>query len=375
MSAAREDWQILLELFPAGWEELGRSTGAVTRLRGFKSLEALLRTLLLHVGCGWSLRETAVQAKLAGIAEVSDVTLMNRLRQSEDWLRQLCQHLWTDNGMDLEPALKGRPTRLVDATLVREPGPTGGRWRIHYSIRLPSLECDYFELTSGKGKNTGEKLGRFPFRVGELVLADAGYCHPAGVAAVVASGADLCVRLNPASLPLVDERGRVFPLLERLQILEKAGKTGEWQVAIRVGEQQLAGRVCAVRKSEEAIRRAQRRIDKRKQRRVSAGTPETREYANYVLVFTTLKKRQATAPQVLECYRSRWQIELMFKRLKSIVQLGHIPKQDDQSVRAWLYGKLMVALLTQKLVRIGKTISPWGYYLPAEQAGHTQPLA
>lgn len=48
------------------------------RLRGFDSLENLLRTLLLHVGWGWSLRETAVQAKLAGIADVSDVTLLNR---------------------------------------------------------------------------------------------------------------------------------------------------------------------------------------------------------------------------------------------------------------------------------------------------------
>src|SRR5438128_8164772 len=125
MSALREDWQVLLGLFPAGWEELGRSTGAVTRLRGFNSLNDLFRTLLLHVGCGWSLRETAVQAKLAGIAEVSDVTLLNRLRQAEDWLRQLCQQLWKDNGVNLEPALKGRPVRLVDATVVREPGKTG----------------------------------------------------------------------------------------------------------------------------------------------------------------------------------------------------------------------------------------------------------
>jgi hypothetical protein len=89
----REDWQALLGLFPDGWEELGRSTGAVARLRGFDSLNDLFRTLLLHVGCGWSLRETAVQAKLAGIADVSDVTLLNRLRQSEQWLRQLCQQL------------------------------------------------------------------------------------------------------------------------------------------------------------------------------------------------------------------------------------------------------------------------------------------
>ena len=104
MSALREDWQILTGLFPASWQELGRSTGAVKRLRGFDSLENLLRTLLLHVGWGWSLRETAVQAKLAGIADVSDVTLLNRLRQAEDWLRQLCLLLWKENGVDLQPA-------------------------------------------------------------------------------------------------------------------------------------------------------------------------------------------------------------------------------------------------------------------------------
>ena len=95
-------------------------------MRGFDSVNSLLRTLLLHVGCGWSLRETAVQAKLAGIAEVSDVTVLNRLRQAEAWLQGLCQELWKDNGVNLEPALKGRPVRWVDGTTVKEPGKTGG---------------------------------------------------------------------------------------------------------------------------------------------------------------------------------------------------------------------------------------------------------
>ena len=196
MAALREDWQVLQGLFPAGWEELGRSSGAVARLRGFNSLNDLFRTLLLHVGCGWSLRETAVQAKLAGIADVSDVTLLNRLRQSEDWLRQLCQQLWKDNGVNLEPVLKGQPVRVVDATVVKEPGKTGGQWRIHYSMRLPSLECDQFDLTPVQGKGSGEGLGRFKFQSGELVLADAGYCRPPGIAKLVEQEADLCVRLN-----------------------------------------------------------------------------------------------------------------------------------------------------------------------------------
>lgn len=374
MSALREDWKVLQELFPSNWEQLGRDAGAVTRLRGFDSLEVLLRTLLLHVGCGWSLRETAVQAKLAGIADVSDVTLLNRLRQAEDWLRQLCQQLWKDNGVTLEPALKGRLVRLVDATVVKEPGRTGGQWRIHYSLRLPTLECDHFDLTSVKGKDTGEKLARFRFHAGELVLGDAAYCNPPGIAAVVDQGADVCVRLNPTALPLWDKRGRRFPLLRELQCLQQTGEIAEWKVWIAVGGRHLAGRVCALRKSQTAIEKARRKLHDKQQRGKAADTEENQMYLQYVLVFTTLAAKQASSRQVLECYRLRWQIELTFKRLKSIVQIGHVPKHDDCSSRAWLYGKLFVALLSQKLVRIGSVFSPWGYNLPQE-ASHTQPLA
>jgi DDE family transposase len=263
---------------------------------------------------------------------------------------------------------------LVDATTVKEPGKTGGQWRIHYSLRLPALECDHFQLTPVRGKNAGEKLGRFEFHAGELVMADAGYSHPPGIAAAVRQGADVIVRLNPASLPLTDAHQRPFRLLQKLKTLQRAGELAEWPVWVQAGEQRITGRLCAVRKSEQSIQKAQRRLLRKQQQGKSSVTPETREYACYVLVFTTLQKRQAITKQVLECYRLRWQIELTFKRLKSIVQLGHVPKQDDQSSRAWLYGKLFVALLSQKLARVGSAISPWGYHLP-EQAGDSQSVA
>src|SRR5271165_1925337 len=120
--AELEDWRVLVGFFPSPWEQLGRSSGAVRRLRGFPSVESVLRTLLLHVGCGWSLRETAVQAKLAGLAEISDVTLLNRLRDAEVWLRQLCELLLLELGVTLKPTVCGRNVRLLDATVVSEPG-------------------------------------------------------------------------------------------------------------------------------------------------------------------------------------------------------------------------------------------------------------
>ena len=91
----------------------------------------------------------------------------------------------------------------------------------------------------------------------------------------------------------------------------------------------------------------------------------TLELAKYVIVFTTRSSGSTAA--ILRSYRMRWQIELMFKRLKSLAQLGHVPKHDDRSSRAWLYGKLLVTLLAQKVIRIGRDISPLG--LPTLGAG------
>ena len=143
-NAAQENWQTLLSLFPPQWREHAEECGAVERLRGFSSAEALLRTLLIHIASGFSLRETVVQAKLAHLANVSDVALLKRLRNSEEWLRQLCVDLLRENGIALGADSSARQLRIVDGTVVKEPGKTGSQWRILYSLQLPALSCDFF---------------------------------------------------------------------------------------------------------------------------------------------------------------------------------------------------------------------------------------
>ena len=80
--------------------------------------------------------------------------------------------------------------------------------------------------------------------------------------------------------------------------------------------------------------------------------------AKYVILFTIFPAAEFTAADVLDWYRTRWQVELVFKRFKSLAQLGHLPKRDDDSAKAWLYGKLFVALLVEKLIAHARTISP-----------------
>src|SRR5215467_1046572 len=148
MRIDEENWKVLTSLLPTGWRRMAWQSGAVARLREFPSPDALLRMLLLHMARGYSLRETVVRAKLANWADISDVALLKRLRNSEEWLRSLCIELFQENRVArLEDATRV-PTRIVDGTIVREPGKTGSQWRILYSLKLPSLICDFFDVTA-----------------------------------------------------------------------------------------------------------------------------------------------------------------------------------------------------------------------------------
>lgn len=371
ISASAEDWALLCQFLPSDWRELARSTGALKGLRQDKSEDNLLRTLLLHVGCGYSLRESVVRAREGGLGDLSDVALLKRLRKSQAWLYELCRQMFGERKLDF-PSSSSHPIRLIDATTVKEPGPTGSQWRVHYSLRLPSLRCDFFKVTPTRGKGTGENLRQIPVQRGDYLIADRGYSDLNGAHQVCLEGAHILVRLNQQAVHLERPGGQRFALLRQLRTLGKAGQIGEWEVEAVTDQGRLRGRVCAVRKSQAATARAQKRL-RRRDRGAEKLLPETLEHAGYVTVFTTFPAGEFPAAVVLQWYRGRWQVELVFKRFKQIARLGHLPKYQDESAQAWLYGKLLVAMLTEKLIIQARAFSPWGYEL--EGPAPAQPRA
>jgi hypothetical protein len=189
--------------------------------------------------------------------------LHKRLRNSEEWLRFLCIELLRETSRTGSKKLSGPTIRIVDGTIVREPGKTGSQWRILYSIRLPSLVCDFFEVTATIGEGCGESLNRLPVGPHELILADAGYCSIAGIEYVWQHGADVLVRVNPQSFVAYSAPGRRISLLPRLRTLSKVGQFGEWPVVLHGQDSVFAGRLCAVRKSDCAIQQAHRRLQRK----------------------------------------------------------------------------------------------------------------
>lgn len=364
-NAADEDWELLTTFFPANWRQLAKTTGALKGLRQDKGEENYLRVLMLHFGCGLSMVETVTRAREAGLAEMSSVALFKRLRKSREWLYELCRALFEERG--IRPAVTTKHAlRLLDATIVKEPGPTGAQWRIHYSLQWPAWRCDYFKLSAVEGEGTGESLRQFPIARSQYLLADRGYCHASGIHYTAERKSHITVRLNPDGIVLQTLAGQPFDLIQKLRPVQRSGQIAVWEARVPFEKREpVAVRVCAIRKSKIAIALAHKQLRRKASKQGSALQPETLVYAEYVMVLTTFPQKEFPASLVLEWYRFRWQIELVFKRFKQIAQLGHLPKQEAESSQAWLYGKLFVALLTDKVLAQARALSPWGYCLPA----------
>lgn len=263
--------------------------------------------------------------------------------------------------------------RAVDGASITGPGHTGTDWRVHFSLQLSTLQCDSFTVT---GPGAGEDFQRFHVESGDLLVADRGYCKRNGITHVLKQGGQVLARFHSSNLPLFTGNGQPFLPLTHLSAL-KPGECGDWDVRFRSpqGNHLVKGRLCVIKKSREAIERTLKKLKRQASRKKKKLLPETLKYAEYVSVFTTVNRRSLKAQDVLELYRCRWQIELVFKRLKGIIGLGHLPKQNKESCAAWLHGKLFVALLIERLHREAEFFSPWGYPLQCPQQVNFQRTA
>jgi hypothetical protein len=362
------EWPYLLSFLPSAsiLDSTARQYGAFSRAREIKDAEALLRIALVYSFCNKSLRDTAAWAMMQGLANISDVALLKRLRKTDRWLGRLlaiklaerahppgiCAHL-------------ARRIRLVDATCISKPGSTGTDWRLHVGFDLTSFTIDHVDLTDHSG---GESLTRFTFSEGDLVIADRGYAHRAGMHAVVRAHADFLVRATWQNIPLQDLSRKPFDLLGALRSLPE-GRPAEFAVRIAPFAKQhlpaLPARLLAVRKTETAATQARAEVLRERSRKGRNLDPSTLEAAGYTFLLTSLPASVLTATDGLELYRFRWQIELAFKRLKSLLALDELPAKGEELGRSILYGKLLAALLVEDLTEKFLDFSPWGYRLGA----------
>jgi hypothetical protein len=365
-------WQELFAQLPADLEARARASGALLRRRSIHSAAALLQMILAYALEDWSLRQVGLWATVSNVAEVSDVTVLNRLRQSVTWLEGLVAHLLSTRLVAAPPAAVR--LRLLDATVLSQPGSCGSDWRIHLSFDLAAMQVDSLTLTDAKG---GEGLHHFSFAPGEIVVADRAYGYKKELAALLAQGANCVVRMRFTNLAEFSQPGSnplgAFDVLAWLRSNFRTGtpqaKAVELQLTTAQGTFPM--RLVACQLPAEAAEQARRRLRRKRQKQSKKPTAESLYVAGFVLLVTNLPAEHWSAAQVGELYRLRWQVELYFKRLKSILHLDRLRAHDPHLARAYLLAKVLAALLLDRLAHaflapvptwcddLTRPLSPW----------------
>jgi hypothetical protein len=332
----------------ADLEASAREYGALRRVRAVRSGAQLMRLVLVYVLSGLSLRGTAAWAEASGEASLSDVALLKRLRGCGPWLAMLCSRLGAAACPEAacgEPGpWSGRRVVAVDASAIASPGGRDKAYRLLHTVY--DVVAQRFLVTQLSDRHQAEVLDLGGVEAGEIRLGDRVYGRYRDLAAVGAGGADYVVRLSARALKLESAAGA---FLKRAELCRRAEAEGLQDLPVRIRGAKaaplLAARLIVLPLPPEQAEAARRLMKRNARKWGYTPSQDALACAGCLMLITSLAAPTWPAEAVLALYRRRWQVELAFKRLKSLLQLEALRAFDPDLVSAWVHAVLLVALL------------------------------
>ena len=351
---------------------------ALERVRQVSDGASLLRLALARSPGGLSLRQTAAWASMTGLARLSNPAVKKRLDKAAGFLAAVTSALLAARAGGGSLLWPGRSLRAADGTSISKPGSLGTDWRVHGVFDLGGGGFAHLELTDSKG---AESILRGAAVAGEVRIADRYYCRAATLLQFCQDNAgrsdderaDFIVRVRWNALRLRRPDGTGFDLIAHLKALPQNVATHECDVQAAVdGTDGVRLRLAILRKPTAATAATIAKLQAEARRRGKQPDPRTLVAAQFLILATSLPASGYPVEQVLTAYRLRWQIELAFKRLKSLLHIDALPTHTAQASRSWLHAHLILALLTDDLSQEFLESFPSG---PARPRLSTIPLA
>jgi hypothetical protein len=342
----------LLSLLPSGLDldQLAVEHKAIERCREIADGATVLRLALARGPGGLSLRDTAAWASSMGIAEISNPGVKYRLDKAVEFLKAIMEQLLAVRSASQTLFWPGRHLRLADGTCISKPGSRGTDWRVHGVFELGGGGFSHLELTDGKG---AESMSRGAPVAGEVRIADRYYSRAAPLHRFrqdSAQGADFIVRVRWSGFRLTEPAGKAFDLIEHLSALPQTPAVHEVEVHASVKDDTtLPLRLIILRKSAAATEVTRKKLLAEASRKQKQLDPRSLIAAEFLILATSLPQAGFLAEDVLAAYRLRWQIELAFKRLKSLLHIDRMPTHTARASRSWLYAHLILALVCEEL--------------------------
>jgi Transposase DDE domain len=351
------DWSLIEAQLPKGWSELAAEMRVIRKLpkhigQKILDIEIALRLVLNYVAQRGSMRQTVAGAAASGLVVISQVALFKWMAKIGKYLEALVARM-VDRHAYAAKAWGGYQLIAADATCVERPGAKGTTARMHYALRLADLSPRAIRITD---ETVGETMRNFDPEQGELWILDRGYSNPPCVEYALDRKSDILVRLNWHSMPLFTANAVPIDVRKLLRSTPDRGVAHQRKVYVRTkAGRMFAVRVCWMRLPLDDARKARMHA-----KRDGVKDDGELDLYEYVAVVTTADASQISGAQAIELYRARWQVELDFKRDKSIGELDRLPSLIPETIHAWICGKVLLDLIVRRLSAQEVNISPSG---------------
>jgi hypothetical protein len=311
---------------PDSLNESAKAYGALVRHRVIKSAEDLLVALFIYAISGMSQRLLAACTTAMYLADMSDQAWQKKIVQCEPWLSSLLSEILFELPQSERKPFQCRPMKLIDGSMFVQAGNKGKKGgksvRVHMCYNLTEGAMDSLVLTD---EHTAESVEVLDINPGDIILADAGFGKGKNLAYVVSRGADALFRATPAHLRL-DALATGKSKIDMAAMLSGTTKDVldfDCYVHTENGKYHPV-RVIASRLPEDKALLAKTRKQRTARKKQTQIKGETLIFAEWVILITSLG-REFSANQLLEMYRARWQIELLFKRIKQSFKVQKLP--------------------------------------------------
>jgi len=335
------DWQYVVTLLPADVDETAHTCDALRRCRGVPNARALLRVALAYAVSDLSLKDVAAWAKAMDVAHVTPQGLFYRLCHAEVWLERVLASVLEQQ---VPPSICRFRLRIVDATTLTGPGADRPDWRLHVLSEPSTGRLSAVRITDEKGAET---YARHQIDPGDVVVGDRGYATARGIHAAVQAGAHVVARFHPLCVRLCNADRQVVRVQDEEPSVPEVGSYS-LSYLLPVPPERLSGKPGW--RIKEAVDWIPVRIIAARTR---AGT--------VTWLMTTLPDGELSDGESMAIYRLRWQIELFFKRLKSLHHIDALPSRHGPIARSWILARLLACALAQQLLDPSGALSPWGY--------------
>jgi len=298
-----------------------RDSGIIRRKRVIREAAVLVEAAYLYIVKKLSYQRLSDEMACRYGIHMSDTAWKKQLRKIADiFLDAVTQHmqkcLTESSSATQQTLLNYQKVYAADATDVSQEGSQNIVMRIHTQLSLNNHAGVRMKITDN---HTAENISLLPIEAQSLYLADRAYGKAGQLAHLIDNRADFIIRITPNRLKVYTDK-ECKQRIDFPSLLSEPISSFSLPAFFRYGGHTYPIRVVGEKLPEEKQNDAEKRVRKKAAKNRCKLRSSTVLFSKWLIVVSTVANTVADQ-EILTTYRQRWQIELLFKRSKTLLGL------------------------------------------------------